>query len=526
MREVRHNLIVEDQVCWMDAPGKSAWRVLLTAALLLSGMLSCQALEPTTPLANYSRQSWGMENGLPQNTVQALAQTRDGFVWLGTEVGLVRFDGNSFAVFDKNSTPALPGSDVRCLLETRDGALWIGTSEGLARWKDGVVTAFTTKDGLPENSVKSLRLDVDGLIWIETSEGHASYKDGRLSVFEDVCYNCPVTVDVVDLPNHGIAGRTATEVFIGHNFKNEMKLEIGRDLPGSKIQKLFADSEGSLWIGTNGGLARWVNGKVQRLPVTDPLASASVLAMMEDREGNLWVGTETSGLHILRDQRFRNIGAREGLSSDNTTAVVEDGAGTLWVGTNGGGLNALRRSVDGKNQVKSYTVRDGLMSDVILSLSAAPNGDLWIGTPDGLNRIRAGRIDAFTSADGLPDDFIRSLLADADGSLWIGTRRGLTHWTGLKAGATSGGRMETFTQSNGLGSDLVGAMARDAKGDLWVATLGGLSRLKDGKITNYTTTNSTTTNGLPSNVITALLVTSDGFLMVGTQDHGFVIWDP
>jgi ligand-binding sensor domain-containing protein len=80
-----------------------------------------------------------MENGLPQNTVQALVQTRDGFVWLGTEVGLVRFDGNGFQVFDKNSTPALPGNDVRCLLESRDGALWIGTSEGLARWKDGVV---------------------------------------------------------------------------------------------------------------------------------------------------------------------------------------------------------------------------------------------------------------------------------------------------------------------------------------------------------------------------------------------------
>ncbi len=100
--------------------------------------------------------------------------------------------------------------------------------------------------------------------------------------------------------------------------------------------------DGSLWIGTNGGLARWAGGKLQRLPVTDPLATASVLALMEDREGNLWVGTETGGLHILRDQRFRTIGAREGLTSDATTTVVEDIAGTLWVGTNGGGLNALR----------------------------------------------------------------------------------------------------------------------------------------------------------------------------------------
>jgi signal transduction histidine kinase/ligand-binding sensor domain-containing protein len=495
-------------------------RVLLGAALLLGcGHAAC-ALEPTTPLASYGRQTWGMENGLPQNTVQALAQTRDGFIWLGTEVGLVRFDGNSFAVFDKNSTPALPGADVRCLLETKDGALWIGTSEGLARWKDGAVTAFTTKDGLPGTSVKSLRLNSDGSIWIETSEGDASFKDGRFSAVESICYSCSSTVDIVELPNGGKAGRTATTVSIGHNFKNETQLEIGRDLPGNKIQRLFADREGGLWIGTNGGLARWVNGKVQRLPVTDPLASASVLSIMEDHEGNLWVGTETGGLHILRDQRFRSVGAREGLSSDATTAVVEDNAGMLWVGTNGSGLNALRQSAGGKNIVKSYSVSSGLLSDVILALAAAPGGDLWVGTPDGLNRIRAGKVDAFTSADGLPDDFIRSLLADADGSLWIGTRRGLTHWTDLKNGSLSGARMETFTHTNGLGSDLVGAMTRDAHGDLWVATLAGLSRLSSGRIVNYTTA-----NGLSSNVITALLARANGTLLIGTQERGWNLWD-
>src|ERR1039458_2711685 len=117
-------------------------------AYLVCCTLSAWALEPSTSLANYGRQAWVIENGLPQNTVQALVQTRDGFVWLGTEVGLVRFDGNGFAVFDRNSSPALPGNDIHCLLETHDGALWIGTSEGLARWKDGAVTAFTTKEGL------------------------------------------------------------------------------------------------------------------------------------------------------------------------------------------------------------------------------------------------------------------------------------------------------------------------------------------------------------------------------------------
>ena len=540
LRELLLDSVAQNHSNSMDAPGdearhRSFWSRwsrsarhwgLLTAAFLLCWGLPGQALEPSTPLASYGRQTWMMENGLPQNTVQALVQTRDGFVWLGTEVGLVQFDGNGFQVFDKNSTPALPGNDVRCLLETRDGALWIGTSEGLARWKDGAVTAFTTKDGLPGNGVNSLILDSDGSIGIETPEGGASYKDGRLSRLnvELECFWCPFTVGHVSLPNGSWAGATATILTLGHGGNKETQIHVGRELPGNKIQRLLADRQGALWIGTNGGLVRWVDGTLQRMSVTDPLATASVLALIEDSEGNLWVGTETGGLHILRDQRFRTIGAREGLSSDATTAVVEDKAETLWVGTNGSGLNAMRSSagapVAKTAPAKTYTVRDGLLSDVVLSLAAAPNGDLWVGTPDGLNRIRRGKVDAFTSADGLPDDFIRSLLADVDGSLWIGTRRGLTHWT-FKAGSElAGARMETITQDNGLGSNLVGAMARDLKGDLWVATFAGLSRLHGGTITNYTTA-----SGLSSNVITALEPRANGTLLIGTQDHGWNLWD-
>ena len=426
---------------------------------------------------------------------------------------------------------------MRCLLASKDGPLWIGTSDGLARWKDGKVIAFSTKDGLPGNNVRALRLE-DGRVFVTTDEGEASVSGDRVmpAVYEKLTSIDPrlEPIFATRTADGRQAQATITELAVVGEGK-ELRWQVGHELPGSRIQALFADREGSLWIGTNSGLARWAGGKVQVLPVTDPLASASVLALMEDREGNLWGGTESGGLHILRDQRFRTLSARDGLSSDATTTVVEDKVGTLWVGTSGEGLNAIysdgtasdshpsRKNKDaarvGHPAIKSYSVKDGLASDVILSLAAEQNGDLWVGTPDGLNRIRGSAIASFTSADGLPDDFIRSLLADADGSLWIGTRRGLTHWIAPGSG-TSGARMETFTQANGLGSDLVGAMARDLTGDLWVATFAGLSRLHGGKIHNYTTA-----DGLSSNVITALLSRANGTLLIGTQDHGWNVWD-
>lgn len=520
---------------------RAAARLFAACALFPLFAASATALEPTTPLANYSRQSWAMENGLPQNTIQALAQTQDGFLWLGTEAGLVRFDGVEFQTFDRNSTPALPGNDIRALLATKDGSLWIATNAGLARLLDGTVRVYTTNDGLPANGILALLTMQSDVVGVWTEQGLAQQVGDRFQ-----------TVRIVDgfprtaLPSPGedpdaivftqelpgkiqVTGFRSVVSFLeeGERSRRPWGLSVGKELPGTRIQVVFADHEGSLWIGTNAGLVRWTKGKVERFPITDPLATASILALMEDREGNLWVGTETSGLDILRDQRFRTLDTRNGLPSDRITTVVEDASGTLWAGTQSDGVVALRpdeSAPSGWAVTRTLSVQNAMASNVILSLAAAPNGDLWMGTPDGLNRIHGGHIDTFTSADGLPDDFIRSLMADKDGSVWIGTRRGLTHWVDANeltgSSALPSPHMQTYTHANGLGSDLVGAMARDANGDLWVATLAGLSRLHNNTIQNFTTA-----NGLSSNVVTALLPRTDGTLVIGTQDRGWDVWD-
>jgi ligand-binding sensor domain-containing protein/signal transduction histidine kinase len=544
-------------------PASAARTVIaLTSLALAFGFApAASALDPSTPLPNYIRQTWVMENGLPQNTVTALVQTHDGFVWLGTEVGLVRFDGNSFQIFDRTSLPTLPDNDICCLLEAPDGAMWIGTSSGLVRW-DGsqMMRAYTARDGLPDSGILGVAITNGGAILAATNQGIAQLSGDRFialknlhagrvllaqtsgaAVWADAWQTVDTTIGAwkrsvgqaglqpdqidftADLPEGSKAFASKTLLVVERGDRVLQRLAAGRNLPGGRIQALMADREGGLWIGMNDGLARLANGKLQTMSLTDPLATLSILSLMEDREGNVWVGTETGGLHILRDQRFKTIDTREGLTSDATTAVVEDKAETLWVGTQNAGLNKIQRSDDGTIKVRNWTLRDGLMSDLILSLAPAPNGDMWAGTPDGLNRIRGGRVDAFTSADGLPDDFIRSLLADSDGSLWIGTRRGLVHWTGAarySPSSRSQAGMEILTHANGLGSDTVGALARDAAGDLWVATFGGLSRLHAGKISNYTVA-----NGLSSNIPTALLPLGNGTLLIGTQDRGWDIWD-
>ena len=513
---------------------------ICAACLLVCGAQAALALDAHKPLSQFSLALWQTEMGLPQNTVHAIAQTHDGYLWVATEEGLARFDGIRFTVFDKQNTPQFKSNYVRALCADRRGALWIGTSAGLLRLADGQFTAFDPRAGLGDNidliyedragdiliatetglsrfndgtftafaagrdvrGVQSLYEESDGALWLGTGAGLWRYKDEQ---FTDYTAQTALPAGGVASIAQGADGRLwfATPDGLSCLHDGSLTTYTTRDgLPSNRINSLYADREGSLWVATAAGLARFADGRFDAYGAGESIASAIVLSLYEDAEGSLWVGTESGGLALLKDKKFTTYTARDGLPGELVKALYEDHAGGIWIGTYGRGLARFK---DGR--FTNYTTADGLSSDIVLALAEDAAGDLWVGTPDGLDRFRAGHFTAYTSADGLANDFVRSIYEDKSGALWIGTRGGLTR---MQSGAFT-----VYTTQDGLPNDFVGAIQEDAQGDLWVGTLGGLSRLRAGRFTTYTTR-----DGLSSDVVISLYEDQGGVLWIGTNGGG------
>ena len=496
----------------------------------------------------WARQTWSTEDGLPQNSVHAILQTKDGFLWVATEGGLARFDGLNFKVFQQANEGAFTSDDVCCLAEDARNSLWIGTTDGLLRDSGGSFTRFGVSNGLPSSTILHVAADVDGSVLALTSKGVArvdaqggviglhtpgddsvlamskaadggvwfvtandllQYANGELRRERSLLGR--VTANVLGLAvvpgEQAVWLRSAREVTLLCNGE-QRTWRVGYELPGTRIESMSADSRGVIWIGTNRGLVsvdvtnKATKGMAQEVA---PAGSNSVLTTMEDRDGDRWVGTETAGLSVLRPQFFWNEPA---IADQAITAVVQATDGAIWLATKQDGLRRIR-----SGKVDQPTASARLASRVVLAIAPGMHGDLWVGTPDGLNHVDGDKVDTYTSATGLPDDLIRSLLVDPDGTVWAGTRRGLAQLDGR-----SGAVLATYTHRDGLGSDAIGALLRSgqaAQTDLWIATFDGLSRLRDKKITTFTKA-----DGLGGNVITALAFDGSGALWIGTKGGG------
>jgi ligand-binding sensor domain-containing protein len=542
------------------------WPVLLCAAALCGLAGDVLALSPGTESSHYGHDVWDSDSGLPQNSVQAILQSRDGYFWLGTQEGLVRFDGVRFTVFDGRNTPALKDDWVQTLCETRDGSLWIGTVTGLARRRNGRFEEWGAGTDLERAPISSLLETRDGTLWIGSGVGLARVRDGKLtilsqqngfprdrvrSLYEDargnLWFGLPNALACLhdgELELHlvrdgfpaaplSITGDGEGGLWIGTSrglvrFREGSTRLYGQSeglssrpvdgegdglsqtLPGA----LYRDRQGTLWIGTGGGLFRFRDGAFTRYTTANGLSSNRVLSIYEDHEGSLWIGTTDGGLNRFKSQRVVNYTRREGLSDDKIWTVFEDRGGTLWVGGADGSVDRLR---PGESTFERYTQ----LGNIALSMDQDTSGDLWIGTQGaGLVRLHEGRMKRYTFAEGLPGNWIITLCADRRGGIWIGTvasgvaffkdgkfrayhvRDGLPSeqifsiyqdregdvWFGTFGGGVArlhDGVFQTFTTRDGLAHDIVISIYQGADGTHWFSTRGGLSSFRDGKFTTY-----------------------------------------
>ena len=394
---------------------------------LLAATLLCALFLQAQDLRYLASQSWSTQDGLPQNSVHAIAQTRDGYIWAATEAGLVRFDGARFEVFTHRTDPAFTSDDLCCLVAGRDNGLWIGTSDGLVHLHAGKFTHFA--NGLPTATILGLTPQPDGSLDITTPAGTTHWPTG-------------------DDPAIAASAKPAPPI---------------PNLKSTSILSSFQDREGNYWIGTeSSGLSIFRQQKFRSIPA---LAGKPITSIAQTANGSTWIGTRDDGIYHLTN----GIGELSipdqpipvhALTSGVILCLQPASDGGLWVGTPAG-LN----HVDPHNAVRQITSANGLPDDYIRSLLAAPDGSLWVGTPHGLVHIRNRQIETLTTSNGLGGDLIGAMLAGPTG-LWVATSGGLSH---IAADA----KIKNFTTSDGLATSIVTALSRDASGRLWVVTDDG-----------------------------------------------------
>jgi ligand-binding sensor domain-containing protein len=499
-----------------------------------------RALDPGKPLGEYRRQTWQVDSGLPQNTVHAVLQTRDGFVWMATESGLVRFDGVEFRTFDTANTPELHSNLVDDLFEDRDGALWISTSDGLVRRQHERFTAFSTEQGLPSNAVMRVAQQRGGSLIVVTAAGlamgdgerfraipgtEAVARDEHVVLLADDSHGTLWTAAgaqliavragsaVAERPTptqvgtiQAIALSGSGDVWVGGTRGAQClcldKLRGGPArllLPSHTITALLAERQpnhaGDMWIGTTAGIAFFSNGAVKEVGVQEGLSGADVHKLFEDRSGALWV---MYGRGLARVVNGHAEIAPPETSVADVLAVSEDSEGDLWFGSGSAGASVLRDQM-----FSSLTTHEGPAADYIRTVFQDRSGTIWLGTNGaGLRSFSGGKLSAFRNQPKMSSSVVLALAQTGD-DLWVGTSDGLTR---IRNGAT-----QLFTSTDGLADNFVRSLYADTDGSLWIGTRNGLSHFKDGKFRSYFSQ-----DGLGNDVIGSVLRTRAGELWVAT----------
>jgi len=490
--------------------------------------------------------SWQREQGLPQNSVRALAQTRDGYLWVGSEEGVARFDGLRFVSFGMRE--GLPGGPVNALCADRDGALWIATSGGgLTRWHEGRFTTLTARDGLPSDSVTALANDNAGRLWIGTEAGLVIWEEGRLSAVKTADEFKGKVVTTLYQDQHGTmwAGVKGAGVFSFADGKCTALNDVSVQGLLSDPHCLLVDRLGRIWVGAGDDfvLCR-ENGQWHRYRIPRHLTRPYVSALAEEADGTVWAGSVSEGLFQFKNGKLTAINASSGISDIFVQALLVDREGNLWVGTSAG-LNRIRRG-----NLWAFGQNRGLGYGAVRGLAELTRGAILAGKPgDGLYRWN-GRDFTRTSPPEAPESFLQvnALLAQKDGGCWVAGPGGLmrfhpaegttfalagTNVLALAAGragtilaGTSGGELWQWSGGNWTARaenskpHAITAIVQEKVGPLWIGTDGdGLHRIE-----NQSSARFDKGNGLLSDSIRTLHLDSYGVLWIGTSGGGLSRW--
>ena len=536
--------------------------------------LPCRPVAAAEPRAGAASafvvRAWQSEDGLPQNTVNDIVQTRDGYLWFATLNGLARFDGMRFRVFGLRD--GLLTVQTRCLLEDREGALWIGTyGGGLSRLKDGRITNWIQGPVLGGNVINGLAEDGEGSVWVATLGGVSRFRAGRMELLTNGLPDGAVRRLFTTRAGRVFAATMERGVFA---WQADRFVEWPVDFPVPQEKKAYAwleDSRGRIWVGVGTGYLVCRAGDTWlRFGPTNGLPNSYVSALAETADGTLWAGTADEGLYYFRDGRFWLASslhaaasspapvppAREthaapvclppGLPDNAIRSLATDLDGNLWVGTRAGGANRLT-----PRRVKPYGAPDGLASEYTRSVTVSSNGAVWVATSGGgLYRATNYVFTSFVAANPSEENrFIETVLCTRDGALFWAGSQGMFMQQGDILGiyAAAGGwlghdsilcmiedRAQGMWVGTSLGqvrkfvttqpSDPVAdfgrvpciALAQSTNGALWIGTGGsGLLRVQNGKARTWSVE-----QGLGSGVVRALHFDPSGALWVGTSGGG------
>jgi signal transduction histidine kinase/ligand-binding sensor domain-containing protein len=504
---------------------------------LAAGFFSALAAPP-----NYFTRTWQVEQGLPQNKVTAVVQTRDGYLWVGTYNGLARFDGVRFTVFDENDTPGLHSSRITSLFESADGTLWIGTESGdIAQYKDGHFAAVPLRANWSGGKIYAITADNAGDVWLLNEGGAlARARDGQV-----LSPTSGLVSKVVSLAR----GQDGTiwverEGVVSALKDGRLTVEVSTN---DYVQGICAARDGGFWVACNSCIRKWQEGKwVADLGVA-PWGWDVIVNFAETSAGVLAGGTSGDGLWLFfADQTNTpalHLNHTNGLPSDWVISLWEDRERNLWCGT-GAGLVVIRPS-----NLETISPPDKWKSRPVLSVLPTPDGALWIGTEGaGLYRLQNGGWTNFYSEQSIRNPYVWSLAVDGAGKIWAGTWGGGLFkqkddafdfapgmenfrppfpallfagnelWLGTPGGALryQNGKLEPFSEAAGKPFGEVRTIAQDKSGALWFGTAGGgIVCLRDGRFHRFKKS-----DGLSSDFIECLHFAGDGALWIGTFGGG------